>query len=153
MSHVLQPHRRTSPIQGVARSAACFLRWLLVLLLALDQVGSSLHRHHHDSGVDGSAIHTHHVDSQPIGAHIEDDDEPSLFHSITALRAGSRTFDPDSSSSGQADTEPPAMGAARALPCPRVEPCGKPSWAAPAAPPHPIHRSLPPAGRAPPSHA
>ena len=42
---------------GLGRRLAKFFRWALVLLLVADIVGTPLHRHHHDSGIDGSAVH------------------------------------------------------------------------------------------------
>ena len=66
------------------------VRWLLTLLLAFDLIGSPLHAHHHDLGVDGAGWHALHADDAADGlatAHVDDD--PALAqssgHSLRAL--------------------------------------------------------------------
>jgi len=152
MSHVARNTSYATPAQGVARSAAWVLRWLLVLVLMMDQIGSPLHRHHHDSGIDSSSIHGQHPGSLPVAHHIDDDDrESSTFHAVTTLRAVSRMSAPDTPS--QDDPQPTVLAVASSLPWLEVEASGSATWADPAAPPHKLHRSLPPAGRAPPARA
>ena len=150
LSHRL---RLGAPRRGrPAGALACALwlgRWLLVLLLVCDQVGSPLHRHHHDSGVDGSWLTAPHGAAAADLLHLEDADAGiALAHAVTAMRQ-------------QAKSDPlVAIAAARTAPsfalidlvawALAVEPVPRPD----ARPPDfTSHRSLPPAGRAPPLHA
>ncbi len=124
-------------------------RWLLVLLLIGDQIGSPLHHHHHDSGIDGSWLTATH-DSGPTGMlHLEGwDGGPSFAHAVTAVQQ-------------QTKGDPlVASAAARPAPffaftefinlAPAVATVPRPDQRPPA---YSSHRSLPPAGRAPPLHA
>lgn len=70
------------PAQRAAASRALwFVRWMLVLILVWDQVGSPLHHHRHDSGVDVEwthVTHTHEADESEHGS--------SVSHGVLALR-------------------------------------------------------------------
>jgi len=152
MSHAIRNTRYATPALGVARSAAWVLRWLLVLVLMMDQIGSPLHRHHHDSGVDGGAIHGQQLGSLPAAHHFETDShEPSVYHAVTTLRVESRLSAAETPS--QADPQPMVLAAAWALPRLAVEASDGAIWVEPTVPPTKLHRSLPPAGRAPPARA
>ena len=127
------------------------MQWLLVLLLAWDQVGSPLHRHHHDSGIDGCALTISH-DNGAVGAlHIDDADAGFQFsHAVMAVRPQSQL-----SPIAAAETDHAALGqvglalvlAALVADPQHVSPPD------PGPPAHSLQRSLPPAGRAPPLHA
>lgn len=81
-------------ISVAAARGVWLLRWLLVLLIAFDQVGSPLHRHHHDSGVDaahwvaGAAGRPKSVGMQSL----RESDMPggAIFHANTAMRSEAR---------------------------------------------------------------
>jgi hypothetical protein len=132
-------------------------RWLLVALLIADQVGAPLHRHHHDSGVDAawSAPGAAH-DAEPA-AFAEDLDPPDTFtHATLAVRlnadAGAAAPAQPPASDAFIDAQLACLRAVLAL-APTADDGGglpRPGWQAP---PEPSHRSLPPAGRAPPLHA
>lgn len=68
-------------------------RWMLVLLLAADLIGSPFHAHHHDGGPQGYASHTmdhaaHDTGDWDHDAQHADSDEPGGIggHSLSALR-------------------------------------------------------------------
>ena len=143
-------------MRGLMRSLTWALRRLFVLLLVFDLVSAPLHRHHHDSGIDGSSMHGHLADSTPAAHHIEEDShQTSFFHAVITVRAESRASAPDGPS------EPDAQGAPLAalwllpwvLLWPATLASAGPSYTEPDTPPHRLHRSLPPAGRAPPVRA
>lgn len=72
---------------------ALLVRWLLVLLLAFDLIGSPLHAHHHDLGADGLASHAMQSAGGAGGvepAHLEADDAHAFGHSLAALRPAKR---------------------------------------------------------------
>lgn len=127
----------------VAASTLWLARWLLVLLLVCDQIGSPLHLHKHDSGVDA-------LWSQSHGErHIEEGDvSPMLSHAVLAVRSqGERQL-------GSADLEcslDVIPGAAQ-VPSPDPTAIVRLRESTSDAQPH-RHRSLPPEGRAPPIHA
>jgi len=144
-------HHTPSPL-ALARSVAWLLRWTLVLLLVTDQIGSPLHRHHHDAGVDGSFFSGQQHGSAPTVHHVEDDDhQPSVFHAITAMRVESRLSAPGAADLSDAFT----LLLLAALILPRLDLDPRVRWfpTGTQAPPPPLHRSLPPAGRAPPRRA
>ena len=138
------------PISGVSR-AWWFARWLLVLVLACDLLSAPFHPHHHD-GVEGqlefSAAHASFDDGN---AHADSDEHSPFSHSATALRT-------DPSRLGQlpavdgADV-PVALVSVVELLAALDEP--PPTHWRPdrSVPDFRSHRSLPPAGRAPPPHA
>ena len=136
-----------------ALRAAWLFRWLLVLLLIFDQVGAPLHRHHHDSGIDSSSMHSQAASGSPrFWHHIEEDkNDPSLFHSVTTVRAESHDSAPDLPP--PSDSPKLTLAYSWAMPWRDLEVNVGPSWADADEVPHPLHRSLPPAGRAPPRRA
>ena len=147
----LPPRRHAlTPADGPSWSLRV-VRWLLVLLLAWDQVGSPLHRHHHDSGIDGHALTASHGDGATDVRHLEDEDGGFHFsHAVMAVRPQPQlsrvAASGETESVALAWTALPLESAARAddprlLPWPDTHP------------PHSPYRSLPPAGRAPPLHA
>lgn len=72
------------------------LRWLLVLVLTMDLVGSPWHAHHHEGGPDGHVTHTAQVDSDHefmhghdndvTASHLDADHSAHFGHSLLALR-------------------------------------------------------------------
>lgn len=134
---------------GVAARALWLLRWLLVLVLVWDQVSSPLHHHRHDSGVDAQWLTASVHDAQATAPHLEDDDHDlRASHAVLAVRPqldlSSLTLgdDPDHSFA-------PSQAFAVAEPGPAA---AEAAGMAALARPHSTHRSLPPAGRAPPLH-
>lgn len=73
------------------------VRWLLVLVIAVDLISSPFHAHHHDSGPEGYSSHTGPLDvghSPPVDA---DDADHRGGHSISALQGTPIQLDsPDS---------------------------------------------------------
>ena len=77
-------------------SPMLLLRWMLVLVLAMDLVGSPWHAHHHDGSPDGYVVHAAQVDGDHDALHERDDDETASHleadhsahfgHSLLALR-------------------------------------------------------------------
>ena len=148
----LSLHHRSLPPAGAPTQGMLLVRWLLVLLLVWDQVGSPLHRHHHDSGIDGHVLTAaSHDDGATDMRHVEDADGGFHFsHAVMAVRP-----QPQLSPIAAGEAKDVAVGEA-ALALVNAE------WVAdPQSPPwpdtrpatHSPHRSLPPAGRAPPLHA
>src|SRR5215218_6470198 len=68
------PHLPTTRPGAIARSL-WLARWLLVLVLAWDQIGAPLHAHHHDSGVDGMSTSLVAPGAFLAAAALEDDGE------------------------------------------------------------------------------
>ena len=145
------PRRHSLTPAGAPSWGLRVVQWLLVLLLAWDQVGSPLHRHHHDSGVDGSALTASHDDGAPDLPHAEDADGGLHFsHAVMAVRP-----QPQLSPTAAGQAKDVAVGEA-ALALANAEwVADPPSLPRPDTRPatHSPHRSLPPAGRAPPLHA
>lgn len=128
-------------------------RWLLVLLLVWDQVGSPLHPHHHDSGVDGDwSLVLQADDAADDGPYLDSrDDRRHLTHPTLALR-------PRADTAAQPAQGPATVLLAPGLPGLRLPALHRPGAAAawqPDARPPPFTSPLclPPAGRAPPLHA
>lgn len=80
--------RRLSQI-AAARGVG-LLRWLLVLMIAFDQIGSPLHRHHHDSGVDAAHLALHSTGSPSFSPHVlcTFDTQDSAFRAAAGSRLG-----------------------------------------------------------------
>lgn len=149
-----RPVPRAKPAWG----ACGLVRWLLVLLLAFDQIGAPWHAHHHDSGVDGSfssAVHA--ADAHPalgIETHLDaaahaPDSRQAWAHATTALRveAGLAPASADDADAGPAPAWPgvtlvPTAHCAAML-----------ATASLYEPRRPAHRSLPPSPQAPPRRA
>lgn len=137
---------------GLGRRWAQFFRWALVLLLVADIIGSPLHRHHHDSGIDGSAGHAQLAGRHHTALHVnEDRHELDFVHAVTTVRAESRASVPDAFA--DTDHQGVALASAWALPGWNVPATARLSWNEPGTALHQLHRSLPPAGRAPPLRA
>lgn len=147
-----RPTDSVMPSRGLTRRLAWLFRWLLVLLLAVDIAGTPLHRHHHDSGVDSSSIHGQLADSLHSAHHVEGDDhDPDFVHAVTTVRAESRASASDMAANTDSRNAP--LVATWALPWRDTEAIGRPYRTDPDTPLHRLHRSLPPAGRAPPVRA
>ncbi|ODV00126.1 MAG: hypothetical protein ABT20_16185 [Rubrivivax sp. SCN 70-15] len=126
--------------RGLGRRLAHFLSWALVLLLLADIISAPLHRHRHDSGIDGSAIQVPLVELQRDTHRCEEDrHELNFVHAVTTVRTESHASASDVCAG--ADDQHVALASA-----------GMP-WVEADTPLHRLHRSLPPAGRAPPLRA
>ena len=146
------PLRHSPPPAGAPSWGLRVMQWLLVLLLAWDQVGSPLHHHHHDSGIDGSALTTSHGNGAIEDVrHVEDADGGfHLSHAVMAVRP-----QPQLSPTAAGEAKDIAVGEA-ALALASAEWVADPQslpWPDTRPATHSPHRSLPPAGRAPPLHA
>lgn len=154
----MSTRQRCSPPSRPTRTgSACawLVRWLLVLVLAVDLVGAPLHAHAHDSGVDGHAWAPHVDVPGRESAHASDadaDDALLLQHATWTLPASIDAPDADLGDgvAGVVLAGWPAFDAAWA-PAPAVD--APQRWADRPPPPRPEYRSRPPAGRAPPLHA
>lgn len=144
------------PQGGVGAWSLWALRWVLVLAVVMDLVGSPLHRHRHDFGMDAIELSA----AEPHGDHAlsqqeEHDHDNGPGHSTLALRAGGDVSKTASADDLLGDATLAFIASAwvvLALPALDDEGHTRPyhSWRAP---PKPSYRSLPPAGRAPPLHA
>lgn len=145
-------HRRLRALPAVnaKRLGLWLARWVLVLVLAFDQVGSPLHRHHHDSGVDGQWSSAQPEETLSGDQHLEDADSiQPVSHAVLAVRPRSETFASNMDDGGVAPVAPawfeqPLEVSKEVV---RIDP-----WPERYPPPFRSHRSLPPAGRAPPFH-
>ncbi|MHB1123182.1 MAG: hypothetical protein ACYC0T_10735 [Ramlibacter sp.] len=137
--------------QSVAAAARVLwlLRWLLVLVLAWEQVSAPLHHHGHASGVDVQWLTASAHDAPATALHLEcDDHDPRASHVVLAVRP---RLDLDSFTLGADPDHSFAHG--QVPPLSELVPAAAPAPAITApARPHSTHRSLPPAGRAPPLH-
>lgn len=64
-------------------------RWVLILLLAFDLIGSPFHAHAHDLGASGLGPHAIQVGESADAAgadHVEEFESPGFGHSLAALR-------------------------------------------------------------------
>ena len=137
---------------GLGRRLAQFFRWALVLLLVADIVGTPLHRHHHDSGIDGSAFHAQLAEPEHTAHHVEEDHHELHFvHAVTTVRAESRAQTPDAYVDG--DLQDAALASAWVIPVRGSPVTARLSSNEADTTLHRLHRSLPPAGRAPPLRA
>lgn len=151
MSRAPNPIASSRRITSVVSSAWLFARWLLVLALAFDQISAPFHNHQHD-GVDAQleSVASHaSIDASEM--HVDSDDHEGGSHSSIAIRV-------DASRIGQLATVD-SVGAAVAvnaglrLIAALDEPVARHWVRVPSTPDFRSHRSLPPAGRAPPLHA
>lgn len=93
-SRIFQPTFST-----VSSGLGWIARWMLILLLATDLIGSPFHAHHHDGSSAGYASHTSHLSDYAAdrandwGQRVQhvDTDEPGVNggHSLSALRGAS----------------------------------------------------------------
>ena len=140
------------PTLGLGRRLAQYFRWALVLLLVADIVGTPLHRHHHDSGIDGSAIHAQLAEPEHTAHHVEEDHhELDFVHAVTTVRAQSRALTPEACA--DADLQVVALASAWVISIRGSSVTARLSWNQADTALHRLHRSLPPAGRAPPLRA
>ncbi len=143
---------------STARAAHGLARWLILVLLVVDQFSAPWHTHHHDSGVDGTAlaavraaVHADGIQFERFAqAHAEAPDHRSTWvHATTVLRSEvghaltrAGGDDEGSVSLWPADRSPPATKDSTRL-----------AIASHHAPPTPAYRSLWPAPQAPPWRA
>ena len=160
----MQPrtHHRQRASQGrVAAWGWWALKWMMVLLMIVDQVGSPLHRHHHDSGVDaahvGASSGSHHDHVDAATTHVNERDHHEMFaHSTLAVRqavSSQLSVAPTAADDGQftwilISSVLAFLSRASVKDKRLLRPFAR--WRAPC---KTIYRSLPPAGRAPPLHA
>lgn len=140
---------QAEPSAAGAARLLWLLRWLLVLVLVWEQVSAPLHHHGHASGIDVQWITTSIREGPADVSHLEDHDhDPRASHVVLAVRPrldlGSFTLGHDADD-GFAYCQAPTP--AGLLPAVALA-----VGSAASARPHSIHRSLPPAGRAPPLH-
>lgn len=140
-------HRFASGLGG----AWLFARWLLVLAMVFDQVSAPFHHHHHD-GVEGQLELGLSHDLLGGGeTHVDGDEPVAGSHFAMAIRV-------DPSRIGQLPTVDPADAATAVstslLLLAAFETPAPEHWFRDrSTPDFRSHRSLPPAGRAPPLHA
>ena len=138
------------PKRSVAAWVILLARLLLALVLMADQIGSPLHNHHHDAGVNGTWSGATLGHGSELDAYADHEDASEHFsHATLAVRSVSAFVrvapGVDSPSDIQLFTELLALQASAEDPS--LSPC--PGWR----PPYiTAYRSLPPAGRAPPLH-
>lgn len=126
-------------------------RWVLVLALAFDLLSAPLHQHHHE-GVGGPLeFTTVHALLDGTQAHTIGDEHPLTVHATMAIRV-------DLSRLGQLappdNTDVPVVLVSLAQPLATVDEPPPEDWQPDRSrPDFRSHRSLPPAGRAPPLHA
>ncbi len=127
-----------------------FARWLLVLVVVCDLLSAPFHHHHHD-GVDGQlGLATAHASFDDGDSHAEDADHPLASHSAMAIRIDpSRLGQLPAIDNAEAQVAlvsvTQLLAAVDELPQHWRPDRSRPDFRS--------HRSLPPAGRAPPLHA
>ena len=137
------------PLDGVSGAWWC-ARWLLVLVVALDFLSAPFHNHHHD-GVEGQLeFATLHASLEDGSAHAEGDEHAPGSHATMAIR-----IDPSRPAQlptiDHADVQIALVSAQRLAAADELPPQ---HWRPDRSrPDFRSHRSLPPAGRAPPLHA
>ncbi len=137
--------------QGRASSAWWLARWLFVLVVAFDFLSAPFHHHRHD-GLDVQiGFATSHAVLDDGGTHAEEQERSVGSHATTAIRIDpSRLAQLPPIDNGQAQiarvSVAQLLAAVNELPPHRWRPDrSRPDVRS--------HRSLPPAGRAPPLHA
>ena len=150
-------HRKNSQPRSSRRltdgwsGAGWVARWVLVLVLAFDFVSAPFHHHHHDGVQTQPGVSAAHASLDEGGSHADDADPGSASHSAMAIRV-----DPSRAaqlpSIDRAQPQMALIAVAQRLPSLGEPPPTR--WRPDRSPPdfH-SHRSLPPAGRAPPLHA
>lgn len=134
-------------------------RWMLVLMLAIDLIGSPFHAHHHDGGVNGLSTQTAHFDGDHAidrldvnperTLHVDGDESAHFNHSLIALRGASVKL-----ASLKFPTELPALVPMFAFTGLSTQPTAEAlvRWRpGRERAPVPLFRTIPPDGRAPPS--
>ena len=149
-------HHRLRPAssrRGAAAWGFWLVRWPLVLLLIVDLLSAPLHHHHHDGGIDGAWPSASAAHETALTSHLESAQHDAPFsHSTLGVPANSAALKP-----ALADDEAQAVFqffTAWVMLATMVGDEGRwrppPDWQSPFIS---AHRSLPPAGRAPPVHA
>ena len=128
-----------------------FVRWLLVLAMVFDQVSAPFHHHHHDGVEVQLELGVSHDHPGGGETHFDGDEHLAGSHFAMAIRV-------DPSRIGQLPAVDPADAAIAAntsllLLAALDEPAPAPWVGDRSTPDFRSHRSLPPAGRAPPLHA
>ena len=140
---------RRSP--GGVSGASWLLRWLLVLVVALDFLSAPFHHHHHDGVEEQTGFATAHAAFDNSDTHAERDEHLPGSHATMAIR-----IDPSRLAQlppiESADARTALVSVAQLLAA--VDELPPHHWQPDRSRPDVrSHRSLPPAGRAPPLHA
>ncbi len=132
------------------RGAWWFARWLLVLVLAFDQLSAPFHSHHHDGAEGQLEFGAGHAAETGDGPHAENGDDLAAAHFVMAIRVTpSRLALPVAD---RADAHVAWFSVGELLTVPADVPVM--DWRPDRSPSDfRSHRSLPPAGRAPPLHS
>ncbi len=135
---------------GLGR-AWLFARWLLVLAMVFDQVSAPFHHHHHDGVEVQFELGLSHDLLDGGETHVDGDEHLAGSHFAMAIRV-------DSSRIGQlpaVDSADAAIAVNTSLQLlAALDTLAPEHWVRDrSTPDFPSHRSLPPAGRAPPPHA
>ncbi len=151
MSGTQQLPARSDRLPSGLSSASLFARWLLVLAMVLAQVSAPFHHHYHDGIAAQLELGVSHELVSGAEAHADRDEHHAGSHCAIAIRVNLSRF-----------AQPPAVDLAdsaiafntnwqlfAALDTPAPEEWGRSRTT----PDFRSHRSLPPAGRAPPLHA
>lgn len=136
---------------GDARSAWWFLRLLLVAVLAFDHLSAPFHSHVHQ-GIDSHESVVAQVDHHDIDSHVVDLEEHSVSHAAMAIKTEAPRIGklPGAPSSNHVLAPPPSVAELVAT---TLELTSEHWRSHRTRPDFRSHRSLPPAGRAPPLHA
>ena len=133
-------------------SLAFWARWLLVLVLVFDQVGTPLHAHHHDQAPDGVWMSAALDGDHSANAHLDATGlGDAIVHAALAVCPRVEASLPFGSASEAAIESSALLSLAFLLLAPDEREIRRPARAAP--PDIDSYRSLPPAGRAPPLHS
>ena len=145
--HVQSSNARS--FAGAAARGLWLVRWLLVLVLIWDQVGSPLHHHQHDFGLDGQWVGATLHSGYPALTRAKDGHEDlRITHAVLAVRP---QFDLNAIT---VSDNPGGSGIASAAILAQVTDSVALDIAnADSSEPRQTYRSLPPAGRAPPLHS
>ena len=154
-------HRPSGGVSG----AWWIARWLLVLVLAFDLLSAPFHPHHHD-GVEGqievAAAHAHahahahgHASVDDGATHAEGEEHPLVSHAAMAIRIDPSRLGQIAAADGTDDRADAPVALVSVLQPLAAFDEPPPSRFRPdrSRPDFLSHRSLPPAGRAPPLHA
>lgn len=147
----------SADIQLSRRTAAWWLRWLMVMLLVFDQVSAPMHRHHHDVGLDAVGMSAGHGQADHHASlDLDDDDDgaPSAHHASGGPRSAAGASVPSTDAGPDAGPAINAWLAASWLAS--LSPVAEVSWRLALAldrPIRPVPLSRPPDGRAPPARA
>ena len=149
LTHHHSTFSRRSP--GGVSGAWWLARWLLVLVVALDFLSAPFHHHHHDGVEEQIGFATAHASLDDSGTHAEGDEHSLESHATMAIRIDpSRLAQLPPIDNGDAQialvSVAQLLAAVDELPLQHCRPDrSRPDVRS--------HRSLPPAGRAPPLHA